>query len=58
MDTMFIYGIPDDQRGQILVDRLLEAHIARGGAALITSHGLIEPTVSRVRRMRMELADA
>lgn len=47
-----------DRDGQILVDRLLEAHIARGGAALITSHGLIEPNVSRVRRMRMELADA
>jgi heme exporter protein A len=45
-----------DRDGQILVDRLLEAHIARGGAALITSHGLIEPQVSRVRRMRLELA--
>ncbi|HQW80988.1 MAG: heme ABC exporter ATP-binding protein CcmA [Rhodanobacteraceae bacterium] len=47
-----------DREGQILVDRLLEAHIARGGAALITSHGLIEPQISRVRRMRLELADA
>jgi heme exporter protein A len=47
-----------DRDGQILVDRLLEAHIARGGAALITSHGLIEPQISRVRRMRLELAHA
>ncbi|MBI2398821.1 MAG: heme ABC exporter ATP-binding protein CcmA [Xanthomonadales bacterium] len=47
-----------DRDGQILVDRLLEGHIARGGAALITSHGLIEPQLSRVRRMRLELADA
>lgn len=47
-----------DRDGQILVDRLLEAHIARGGAALITSHGLIEPNISRVRRMQLELVDA
>ena len=46
-----------DRDGQILVDRLLEAHIARGGAAIITSHGLIEPQLSRVRRMRLELHD-
>lgn len=47
-----------DREGQILVDRLLEAHIARGGAAIITSHGLIEPQISRVRRMSLVTAHA
>ncbi len=47
-----------DRDGQILVDRLLEAHIARGGAAVITSHGLIEPQISRVRRMQLVLEHA
>ena len=44
-----------DRDGQVLVDRLLEAHIARRGAAIITSHGLIEPQLSRVRRMRLDV---
>jgi len=47
-----------DRDGQLLVDRLLESHIAHGGAAVITSHGLIEPQISRVRRMRLALAHA
>ncbi len=47
-----------DREGQFLVDRLLEAHIARGGAAVITSHGLIEPQISRVRRISLVTADA
>jgi len=47
-----------DREGQILVDRLLEAHIARFGAAVITSHGLIEPQISRVRRMSLATVDA
>lgn len=39
-----------DREGQLLVDRMLEAHLARGGAAILTSHGLIDPKVSAVRR--------
>ncbi len=42
-----------DQNGQILVDRLLETHSSRGGAALITSHGLIRPAVTRLSRIPM-----
>lgn len=40
-----------DRDGQILVDRMLEAHLTRGGAAILTSHGLIEPKVRRIRRL-------
>lgn len=47
-----------DQNGQVLVDRLLETHSSRGGAALITSHGLTRPAVTRLSRMPMECSDA
>jgi heme exporter protein A len=38
-----------DREGQVLVDRMLEAHALRGGATVLTSHGLLQPTLSRVR---------
>ena len=47
-----------DRDGLTLVDRLLETHCARGGAAIITSHGLNHPALSRLRRMPMECAYA
>ncbi len=40
-----------DRDGQLLVDRMIEAHLLRGGAVLMTSHGLIDPRVSKVRRV-------
>lgn len=46
-----------DQHGVLLVNRLLETHCARQGAALITSHGLINPMVARLRRMHMVCSD-
>jgi len=47
-----------DQNGHVLVDRLLETHAARGGAALISSHGLSHPAVSTLSRMPMVCAHA
>ncbi len=46
-----------DAEGQILVDRMLRAHLARGGAALITSHGLINPQIEQCRRLKLALRD-
>ena len=42
-----------DRSGRVLVDRMLEAHTLRGGAAVITSHGLIQPQVARVRYLKL-----
>jgi len=47
-----------DRNGHVLVDRMLETHSARGGAAVITSHGLSIPTLSRLTRLTMECAYA
>lgn len=47
-----------DHSGHVLVNRLLETHSSRGGAALITSHGLIQPAVARLSRVRMECTHA
>ena len=47
-----------DQNGHTLVDRLLETHGARGGAAVITSHGMSHPALSRLRRLPMASAHA
>lgn len=47
-----------DRSGHLLVDRLLETHTARGGGAIITSHGLSNPAVSRLTRITMECANA
>ena len=38
-----------DRDGQVLVDRMLEAHASRGGATVLTSHGLVQPALSRHR---------
>jgi heme exporter protein A len=38
-----------DRPGQVLVNRMLETHCLRGGAAVLTSHGLIHPEVSNYR---------
>ncbi|MBK8284352.1 MAG: heme ABC exporter ATP-binding protein CcmA [Ahniella sp.] len=40
-----------DRDGQFLVDRMIEAHLGRGGSVLMTSHGLIDPRVSKVHRV-------
>jgi heme exporter protein A len=37
-----------DREGQVLVDRMLETHCRRDGAAILTSHGLVSPGVSRL----------
>lgn len=42
-----------DREGQLLVDRMLEAHLGRGGAAILTSHGLISTRVSKVRKLTL-----
>lgn len=42
-----------DRNGQVLVDRMLETHIQRDGAALLTSHGLIQPNLSKMRTQRL-----
>ncbi|HVF36266.1 MAG TPA: heme ABC exporter ATP-binding protein CcmA [Candidatus Saccharimonadia bacterium] len=38
-----------DREGQVLVDRMLEAHATRGGATVLTSHGLVQPALARCR---------
>ena len=43
-----------DRNGQVLVDRMLETHIQRDGAVLLTSHGLIQPNLSTMRTQRMD----
>ncbi len=45
-----------DREGHRLVDRMLETHIARGGSAVITAHGMLDPAVSSLRRQPMECA--
>ncbi|AVP97077.1 heme ABC exporter ATP-binding protein CcmA [Ahniella affigens] len=42
-----------DRDGQLLVDRMLEAHLGRGGAAILTSHGLISTRVSRIQTLAL-----
>ena len=42
-----------DRAGIALVDRLLEAHLARGGAALVTSHGAVSFHGGAPKRIRM-----
>ncbi len=40
-----------DRDGQRLVDRILQTHALRGGAAIVTSHGLIGPSFERLARV-------
>jgi heme exporter protein A len=47
-----------DRSGLTLVDRLLETHCARGGGAVITSHGLNQPALSKLARLPMVCAYA
>jgi heme exporter protein A len=42
-----------DREGMTLVNRLLEVHATRGGAALITSHGAYAYTSGRPRRIAL-----
>lgn len=42
-----------DREGHVLVDRLLETHTLRGGGAIITSHGMQVPTLTKIRRIAM-----
>lgn len=42
-----------DRPGQVLVDRMLEAHGRRGGATILTSHGLFTPTLTRMRTLSL-----
>lgn len=44
-----------DRHGIALVNRLLAAHAARGGAALVTSHGAVSFTDPSTRHLRLEL---
>ena len=37
-----------DREGQVLVDRMIETHCRRDGAAILTSHGLVSPGLSRL----------
>ena len=47
-----------DRAGHVLVDRMLEAHCLRGGAAILTSHGLSMPSLARVGRLALRVAAA
>lgn len=42
-----------DREGIALVNRLLDGHAARGGAALVTSHGAVTFAGDAVRRIRL-----
>jgi heme exporter protein A len=42
-----------DRAGIALVNRLLEAHVAAGGAALVTSHGAVSFHGGEPKRIRM-----
>jgi heme exporter protein A len=42
-----------DREGQRVVDRMLEAHCHRGGAAVFTSHGLFTPGLSRTAKLAL-----
>ncbi len=46
-----------DLQGISLVNRLLETHLARGGAALVTSHGAYATGAFRTRSLRMEVGN-
>lgn len=43
-----------DRDGQLIVDRMLETHCLRGGAVILTSHGLIAPNLSRLATLRLD----
>jgi heme exporter protein A len=43
-----------DQQGHALLDRMLDAHCQNGGAALLSSHGLLTPQLPCVRRICIE----
>lgn len=45
-----------DRRGIDLVNSLVTAHCARGGAALLTSHGAVRFADGNARHVRLELA--
>ena len=45
-----------DREGRVLVDRMLEAHCAKGGAVVLTSHGLLQPTLTRCRTVMLGVA--
>ena len=45
-----------DRRGIEMVNALVTAHCARGGAALLTSHGAVRFADPRARHVRLELA--
>jgi len=47
-----------DREGQVLVDRMLETHCRREGAAILTSHGLVAPGVSRLTTLALRGARA
>jgi len=42
-----------DREGIALVNRLLDGHAARGGAALVTSHGAVTFAGDTLRRIRL-----
>lgn len=42
-----------DREGQRLVERMLETHAARGGAAIVTSHGLAGPAAATSARIEL-----
>ncbi len=42
-----------DEQGRGLVDRMIEAHAAEGGATVLTSHGLIVCHVERQRTLQL-----
>lgn len=42
-----------DREGQQVVDRMLETHCLRGGAAVFTSHGLFTPGLSRLHSLAL-----
>jgi heme exporter protein A len=44
-----------DRRGIEMVNALVAAHCARGGAALLTSHGAVRFADPRARHVRLEL---
>lgn len=44
-----------DRAGHVLVDRMLESHCLRGGAAILTSHGLSMPALARVGRVALRV---
>jgi heme exporter protein A len=43
-----------DRNGQVLVDRMLETHCLRGGAVMLTSHGLVHPALSKMRTQKLD----